>query len=168
MRMSKISGVYKITNSVTGDFYVGSSNDVKHRWACHKSPSTWALHPKVKLYQAFIKYGLDNFIFEIIEETLPIKEREQYFIDQLKPNYNDKRAEGWNTERHRETSRRANRVYCKAHRANELARTKAYQNRLCLYQGVTLTLGTLSMRFRRQGIYHPTTEAKKYLIEGEN
>ena len=29
--MKKISGVYKITNTVTGDFYIGSSKDVKDR-----------------------------------------------------------------------------------------------------------------------------------------
>lgn len=39
--MNKISGVYKITNTVTGDFYIGSSKDVETRWVKHKSPSRW-------------------------------------------------------------------------------------------------------------------------------
>ena len=27
----KISGIYKITNTITGDFYIGSSKDVKKK-----------------------------------------------------------------------------------------------------------------------------------------
>lgn len=34
----KISAVYKIVNEVTGDFYIGSSKNVKNRWADHKKP----------------------------------------------------------------------------------------------------------------------------------
>ena len=34
-----ISGIYKITNAVTGDFYIGSSKDVKSRWSVHKCAS---------------------------------------------------------------------------------------------------------------------------------
>jgi len=39
-----------------------------------------------------------------------------------------------------------------------------YRNQLCCYNGETLTLNTLSARFRKAGIEHPTLEAKKYLI----
>ena len=42
---------------------------------------------------------------------------------------------------------------------------KKYQNQLCYYNGETLKLYTLVMRFKRQGIEHPTLEAKKYIIE---
>ena len=145
----KISGVYKITNNITGDFYIGSSHDVKWRWATHKSPSRWKQRPGMKLYQAFIKYGLNNFTFEIIEKTDNLKEREQYWIEQLKPSYNNFYAKGYNTERLKETTRRHN---------------KAYYSRLCLYEGGTLTLKALSIRFCRQGIPHPTLKAKKYLL----
>ena len=43
--MEKISAVYKITNKITGDFYIGSSKDVKIRWAHHKCKSTWKNNP---------------------------------------------------------------------------------------------------------------------------
>ena len=49
--MNKICGVYKITNVITGDFYIGSSKDVKHRWACHKCPSRWNRYPNSQMYQ---------------------------------------------------------------------------------------------------------------------
>jgi hypothetical protein len=42
---------------------------------------------------------------------------------------------------------------------------KRYNNQLCLYDGETITLNALSQRFYKQGITHPTLEAKKYLIE---
>lgn len=34
--MNKISAVYKITNTITNDFYIGSSKNVKVRWIDHK------------------------------------------------------------------------------------------------------------------------------------
>ena len=39
--MKKIIGVHKITNTVTGDFYIGSSKDVKSRWKEHRRTSVW-------------------------------------------------------------------------------------------------------------------------------
>lgn len=159
----KIAGIYKITNNITGDFYIGSSNDVKRRWVVHKSPSQWKRRPGMKLYQAFIKYGLDNFIFEVIEETDNLRNREQYYIEHLKPVYNDRHADGYNIERRKETSKLWHKEYYKIHRDENLSKMKDYCRRLCLYEGKTLTLSALSYKFRRQGIPHPTLEAKKYL-----
>ena len=45
-----------------------------------------------------------------------------------------------------------------------MAAVKAYNNRLCLYAGKTLTLNALALRFRQRGIAHPYKEAKKYLL----
>ena len=39
--MNKISAVYRIVNTVTNDFYIGSSKNVKKRWQSHKNPSNW-------------------------------------------------------------------------------------------------------------------------------
>lgn len=50
--MDKISAVYKVTNNVTGDFYIGSSVDVKKRWKDHKVPSTRKNRPNMLLYKA--------------------------------------------------------------------------------------------------------------------
>ena len=51
----KISAVYKITNTVTNDFYIGSSKDVKLRWAVHKCHSTWNEHPQIEARKYIIK-----------------------------------------------------------------------------------------------------------------
>ena len=179
MEQNKISGVYKITNNITGDFYIGSSCNIKQRWAVHKCVSAWKLQPNSKLYKSMASYGLDNFTFEIIEKTDNLREREQYWIEHLKPTYNDRHAEGHNTERYKETNKRCCKEYYEIHRDEQLAYSKAYRqahrdeclarmkecnSRLCFYEGETLTLNTLSNRFFRQGIAHPTLNAKKYLI----
>ena len=155
-----ISGVYKITNNITGDFYIGSSKDIKLRWASHKRPSAQKRHPNSKLYKAMVSYGLDNFTFEIIEKTDNLREREQYYIEHLKPSYNINWAQGCDIDNHRLYTRK----YHKAHHDKELAAVKAYNNRLCLYKGETLTLNALALRLRQQGIAHPYKEAKKYLL----
>ena len=160
----KISGVYKITNNITGEFYIGSSKNIERRWSTHKSPSRWKLRSGMKLYQAFIKYGLNNFTFDIIEETTDLHNREQYYIEQLNPSYNNNWAKGWNTERYIETHKRCHKAYHQANRDKELAKMKDYNNRLCLYKGETLTLNALALRLRQQGIASPYKEAKKYLL----
>ena len=63
-----ISGIYKITNTVTGDSYIGSSKNVKHRLADHKCQSTWKKCPNNPMYLDMQKYGTDKFVFEILEE----------------------------------------------------------------------------------------------------
>ena len=76
------SGVYKITNKINGKFYIGSAINCFKRW-CKKYNE--------HLESAFKKYGKENFIFEIIEnveDTSKLIEREQYYMDLLKPEYN--------------------------------------------------------------------------------
>ena len=67
----KISGIYKITNTVTNDFYIGSSKNVKQRWASHKCQSTWNECPNNPMYIDMQKYGVDKFVFEVLEEVVP-------------------------------------------------------------------------------------------------
>ena len=179
--MKKISGIYKITNTITGDFYIGSSNNVKQRWAAHKWKSTWNRYPNSQLYQDMQKYGVENFVFEVLEEVeiYSLKETEQQFIETLKPTYNDRNANGRDFERYKEYNKEYQKEYQKTDKYKEYQKEyqktdkckeyqkefyKEYNNQLCCFNGQTLTLNALSIRFRRQGISHPTQEAKKYLI----
>ena len=100
----KITGVYKITNTVTGDFYVGSSKNVKQRWSCHKYQSTWKEHPNSPMYLDMKKYGIDKFVFQVLEEVEPdrLKETEQKFIEKLRPTYNQMNAKGRDFNRYKE------------------------------------------------------------------
>ena len=111
--MEKISGIYKITNTITNDFYIGSSKDIKERWRSHKKPSTWKNHPNSPMYLDMNKYGIDKFVFEVIEEAEEsfLKEKEQKFIETLKPTYNSCNAKGWNVEKYKEHRKEYNKEY---------------------------------------------------------
>ena len=162
--MEKISGVYKITNTITGNFYIGSSKDVKRRWKSHKWPSKWNKYPNNSMYLDMQKYGVENFVFEILEEVEidKLKETEQQFIEMLKPTYNSCNAKGLNIERCKESHRKYSEKYNKSDKRKKSS--NKYKNKLCCFNGQTITLNALSARFERQGIPHPTLEAKKYLI----
>ena len=152
----RISGVYKIINTVTNDFYIGSSKDVEKRWADHKCPSTWKINPNKQLYKDMMKYGVEKFELQVITEVKPesLKEIEQQFIEKLKPTYNSNRANGWDIERYKERQKEYQKEY-----------NKEYYNQLCSYNGETLSLNALRLRFHRAGIKHYTLEAKKYLLK---
>ena len=168
----KISGVYKITNTVTGDFYIGSSKNVKERWAAHKCKSTWNRFPNNQMYIDMKKYGVEKFDFQILAEVEieSLKETEQKFIETLNPSYNDRNANGLNVERCKEYQKEyqksdkrkeAQKKYQKSNKGKKYH--KEYDNQLCRYNGETLTLNALRKRFLRQGIEHSTQEAKKYI-----
>ena len=168
----KIIGVYKITNTVTGDFYIGSSKNVKLRWMQHKRLSVWNRHKNNPMYLDMQRYGVDKFIFQIlaeVEESL-LKEKEQYFIETLKPTYNSNRANGWDIERYKEYKKEYGKEYRKTDKCKDYQKQYQleYENQLCLYNGETLTLSALRMRFKSQGIPHPVIEAKRYLIGGND
>ena len=173
----KIIGIYKITNTVTNDFYIGSSKDVKKRWADHKCPSRWNQHPNNPMYQDMKQYGTDKFAFEILAEVEAdkLKEKEQQFIETLKPTYNSNRANGLDIESYKkyykeyqksDKYKNYQKEYQKADKYKNYQKEfyKEYNNQLCSYNGQTLTLCALRMRFRKLGIDHPVQEAKKYLL----
>ena len=161
----KISAVYKITNTITGDFYIGSSKNIKRRWIAHKCQSTWKKCPNNTMYIDMHKYGVDKFVFQVIAEVEAgsLKEAEQKFIETLKPTYNNYRAKGFDVERRKKYQKE----YNKSDKCKESHRkaVKEYDNQLCFYNGETLTLCALKTRFSKSGIDHPTLEAKKYLLE---
>ena len=180
------SGVYKITNTITNDSYIGSSKDVNRRWAHHKCPSRWKKCPNSQLYLDFQKYGVDKFEFQILANVEPdqLKETEQKFIEKLQPTYNNYRAKGVDVERRKkqqkeyrqsdkykkydkEYKKEYNKKYHQTKKYKEYHKEyqKEYRKQLCFYNGKTLTLQALYFRFRRAGIENPIIEAKKYLLD---
>ena len=174
----KIIGIYKITNTITKDFYIGSSKDVKKRWSSHKWPSTWEKHPNNPMYLDMQKYGTDSFELQILAEveSEQLKEKEQQFIEKLKPTYNSNRANGFDIERNKEYQKEYHKTdkykeYRKEYqKSNEYKETqkksnKKYYNQLCIYKNEKLTFAALVTRFKRAGIKNPTLEAKKYILK---
>lgn len=64
----KVSGIYKITNKVTGKSYIGQSKDIYERWKQHKKQAE-NFENNNELYVDMRKYGLNNFEFKILEKT---------------------------------------------------------------------------------------------------
>ncbi len=77
-------GIYKITNQLNGHSYIGQSIYIEGRWnqekrrAFNENSSEY----EKTLSQAFRKYGIENFTFEILEECEPseLDEKEIYYI----------------------------------------------------------------------------------------
>lgn len=155
--------MYKITNTVTGDFYIGSSKNVKQRWAGHRCPSMLKKQPNSKMYQDMQKYGVDKFNFQILAPVMPgyLKQVEQEFIEMLQPTYNKNRSNGWDVERRKERQKKyRNSEKVKKHLKEY---QKRYGGQVCEYNGETFTLKALLRRFQKSGVEKPAIEAKKYL-----
>lgn len=78
--MAKIIGIYKIT-SPSGKIYIGQSNNVFYRFSVYKKVRFTKC--QTRLYRSFVKNGVENHIFEIIEECEEsfLNERERYWQD---------------------------------------------------------------------------------------
>lgn len=73
--------VYKITNKTNQKLYIGSSIRVEKRWRDHINASQNPNHQcyNYPLYQAFRKYGIENFEFEIIKDDFDsVEEMQKY------------------------------------------------------------------------------------------
>lgn len=82
----KMVGIYRITNLITGDCYIGKTKNFRKRIWNHKYKGVHS-----KLFESDIEaYGWDNFKAEMIEECAEkdLTEREAYYIEQEKPKYN--------------------------------------------------------------------------------
>ena len=60
------SGIYKITNIVTQDCYVGSALNISKRKSKHFSDLKLNRHFSTFLQNSYNKYGIENFTFEIL------------------------------------------------------------------------------------------------------
>ena len=77
-------GIYKITNTITDECYIGQSVDIYKRWSEHcKCGLGIDTPPGNKLYKAIQEYGLENFTFELLIECSQseLNSKEKYFIE---------------------------------------------------------------------------------------
>lgn len=75
--------IYAIENILSNKIYVGQTVDMSARWNKHKSDIG---KQKLPLYFALAKYGVENFIFYMLEITTidHVDEREVYWISYFK------------------------------------------------------------------------------------
>ena len=88
----KVCGIYIIKCKINNKKYIGSSTDISSRLSTHFGREC-KLYPYKPLYMDIIKYGRDNFIWEILEECdkKDLHDKEQYWYDIVKPEYNSNR-----------------------------------------------------------------------------
>jgi group I intron endonuclease len=84
------SGIYRWTNKLTGEFYIGQSRNLSNRFKKYYSFSYLSSKSNFIISRALIKYGYSNFSVEILEYCDPcnLMEREQYYFNKLNPKYN--------------------------------------------------------------------------------
>lgn len=80
-----MTGIYKITNLINGNSYIGQAKNIKKRWNQEKNTSKNPNDPgyNYPLMKAFRKYKIENFSFEVIEECKieELNDREVYWIE---------------------------------------------------------------------------------------
>ena len=92
-------GIYKITNIITEECYIGQAVDMYRRWSDHcKCGLGIDTPPGNKLYKSMQEYGLENFTFELIEECpqSELNEKEKYFIELYQTNIYGMNSTGGN------------------------------------------------------------------------
>ena len=86
-----VSGIYEIRNLINGDCYIGSSKNIKQRKSRHFKDLKNDKHHSIILQRAYNKYGKEFFKFnllEIVENVVLLTEREQFYLNKIKPKYN--------------------------------------------------------------------------------
>lgn len=86
--------IYKITNKINGKVYIGQTiqKPIERFYQhCAKSAVGYAL--KMPIHKAILKYGKNNFLFEVLEtiDKSELNERERYWIS-----YYDSYNSGYN------------------------------------------------------------------------
>lgn len=81
-----MQGIYIIRCDQDLEVYIGSSLNIEDRWRHHKYLLNKNKHHNYKLQRAWNAYGDESFVFEILEETSNLQEKEQYYLDTVWPN----------------------------------------------------------------------------------
>lgn len=79
-----MKGIYKITDIVSGRYYIGSSVNTARRWLQHKYRLDRGTHPNPILQSAWSARGENAFAFCVIEEVdleSDLLPREQHWLD---------------------------------------------------------------------------------------
>ncbi len=136
-------GIYKYTNKINGNSYIGQSINIEQRYQQHLfDAKNLATRKGTAIDKAIAKYGIENFTFEILEECPKeqLNEREKYWI-----NFYDTYNNGYNLtsggdavrgeEHGRAILTEAEVYFIRDMYANHIARKEAYEQ--VSYTGIT-------------------------------
>lgn len=173
-------GIYKITNKINGHAYIGQSKDIDKRFYEHKRKAFRKNDKEYEktLYRAFRKYGLENFIFEILEECeeIDLNGKEKMYIKKYNTfsnGYNETiggdGVKGLSCERHPKTKLTSEDVYYIRECYNNHRQQKA------IYQEFSSLIGESGFKKIWNGVTWKdihmdvyTEENKKYFLYQRN
>lgn len=88
-----VGGIYKITNKITGNCYIGKSKDIRKRFKAHIQEMRRGYRSNKKWAEDIRLYGIEVFEYELLEH-IPSKEEfymataEREWVQRIKPQYN--------------------------------------------------------------------------------
>lgn len=84
------NGAYRRVGDINGNSYIGSSVKLSNRFLDYFNTNHLLSHKNMTINRALLKYGYSSFSLIILEYCDPKNciKREQYYIDEYKPEYN--------------------------------------------------------------------------------
>jgi group I intron endonuclease len=134
-------GIYKITCLISEKIYIGKSVDILRRWVQYNRLEKRVIG--IKLYNSFIKHGLENHIFEIIEECNEkyLTKKEVFYIkkfNSLQKGLN--LTEGGEGVKHTEETKQKISESKKGKPSPMKGKTRSYKGRISPMKGKTKSL----------------------------
>ncbi len=89
-RIQAQPGIYALVNRINNRKYIGQSEDVRKRKRAHLTLLKRGNHPNVDLQNDYNAFSEKAFYFVVVEYTFPneLNDRERYWIDKVRPEYN--------------------------------------------------------------------------------
>lgn len=90
-RTKSVPGVYLLRNMATFDMYVGSTNNLSQRKRTHFYDLRHNRYTNPPMQESYNQYGEDVFdflILEFVDNKSELINREQWWIDHIKPTFN--------------------------------------------------------------------------------
>ena len=89
--------IYKVTNKINGKVYVGQTiHSLEHRRSGHERDARCKKKTTVKFHNALLKYGYDNFDWEVLKECTTQEELDYYEDYYIKEFNSTNREKGYN------------------------------------------------------------------------
>lgn len=87
-------GVYRLTNSATGEFYIGGSSNMRDRCKQHSDGLRNGTHGNRLILESYAKSGHAVFAFDVVEQTSleNVFDLERRWINKLSPLFNSECA----------------------------------------------------------------------------
>lgn len=89
--------IYKVTNKINGKVYIGQTiHSLEHRKSGHERDARCQKKTTVKFHNALLKYGYDNFEWEVLKECTSQEELDYYEDFYIKKYNSTDRETGYN------------------------------------------------------------------------